>query len=96
MTEMELRVAKALASVHPTINVTVPMMDEIWPTIPKDLRKFFLQMARAAIWAMREPTDEMVKAAMNAIGYAQWTIPSEMPGDMRSWISIANDAALSK
>jgi len=61
-TEMELRVAKALYEYKDPDADAVISMDEIpWDLVNKWVRRSFLRKARAAIRAMREPTDGMIK-----------------------------------
>jgi hypothetical protein len=74
-TEMELRVAQALIGVHPTLKIPPDGIPAAWQQIPESLKDFMLQMARAAIRAMREPTPEMLDAVKLA-----WRTPGQTHG----------------
>lgn len=59
MTEMIERVAAAIYAVQPHLNTGKPVP---WLELIGPLREKSIELARAAIEAMREPTDEMADA----------------------------------
>lgn len=63
MTEMIERVAAAIYAVQPHLNTGKPVP---WLELIGPLREKSIELARAAIEAMREPTEEMMDAGESA------------------------------
>lgn len=63
MSEMIERVAKAL---YDNMCLANPHVMVTWEALQLDLKSYYSELARAAIEAMREPTDEMWAACEQA------------------------------
>ena len=91
MGEMVERVAEAIweARVADSSPISGCPSPTAWASLPSIIKDVLTSQARAAIAAMREPTEAMVQ-----IGYAASNAHDHMPDDIRSAWSAMIDAAL--
>jgi len=98
MTDVVERVARALVNAHApdnsqTLREVLDWFDNEWP-LSCDFNELALAAARAAIKAMREPTEEMMDAGWEAPSNVDCAGP--LSADMRAPWQAMIDAALKK
>lgn len=62
MSEMLEKVARALWEIRPWGDEDSEQGIPTWDTVPEDWKAAYIDMARAAVRALREPTEEMLEA----------------------------------